>query len=154
MKSLRLVSIALVSSAIVFALAGCGQSTDPVAPASTLDTTPPAAPTNVAGSYDSASERDYLNWTGSTSADVAGYEVWQYETDPALGGSGVLVGSTGASAQSFALPLTNEARTAWFRVRAADEAGNLSAYSSTSTYDLHAWDGNASGSGNKQRGSL
>lgn len=154
MKSLRFVSSALVASALVFAVAGCGGTMEIAGPTNPLDTTPPAAPTNVAGRYDAASARDYLNWTGSTSADVAGYEIWQYETDPALGGTGVLVGATDASAQSFALPITSDSRTAWFRLRATDEAGNQSAYSSSSSFDLHAWDGNTAGSGGKQHGEL
>jgi len=151
-KSLRTVSLALTMSAIVFIAAGCGKSSDAVAPAgSALDTTPPAAPTAIAGSYDAAGQRDYLNWTGSTSPDVAGYEVWQYESDPALGATGALVGATGASAESFALPLTSEARPAWFRVRAADEAGNLSAFSSSAQHELHAWDDVPVGNGGPLR---
>lgn len=152
MKSIRPVFAALFLSALVFALAGCGKSTDLVSSAGpALDTTPPAAPTGVAGSYDAAAQRDYLNWIGSTSADVAGYEVWQYESDPALGGTGVLVGRTGASAESYALPITGEARPVWFRVRAADEAGNISAYSSSAQHDLHAWRGSPSGNGGPGR---
>jgi predicted small lipoprotein YifL len=114
MKSIRPVYSALALSALVFALAGCGKSSDLVSPGPTLDTTPPSAPTAVAGSYDPAAERDYLNWDGSTSPDVAGYEVWQYESDPS---------------------------PAWFRVRATDQAGNLSAFSSAAQTELHAWDG-------------
>lgn len=151
MKSIRIVVLALMTSALLFAAAGCGKSNDFVSPASALDTTPPAAPTDVTGGYDPATGRDYLNWTGSTSPDVAGYEVWQYESDPSLGGTGVLVGSTGASAAGFALPLTSEANEAWFRVRAADEAGNLSAYSASTSFELHAWDGLPSGHGGPQR---
>lgn len=151
MKSLRFVTLALMTSAIVFAAAGCGKSNDFVSPASALDTTPPAAPTDVTGGFDPGTGRDYLNWTGSTSPDVAGYEVWQYETDPSLGGTGVLVGSTDASAGSFALPLTSESNTAWFRLRATDEAGNLSAFSSSTSFDLHAWDGNPSGNDGPRR---
>lgn len=151
MKSLRTLSLALITGAIVFAVAGCGKSNDFVAPAAGLDTTPPAAPTDVAGGYDAATGRDYLNWTGSTSPDVAGYEVWQYESDPSLGGTGVLVGATDASAGSFALPLSSEANEAWFRVRAADEAGNLSAFSTSTSFELHAWDGTPSRTGGPKR---
>lgn len=151
MKSIRLVVLALMTSALVFAAAGCGKSNDVVTPAAGLDTTPPAAPTDVTGGYDPATGRDYLNWTGSTSPDVAGYEVWQYESDPSLGGTGVLVGTTDASAGSLALPITAEPRESWFRVRAADEAGNMSAYSSSTSFELHAWDGTPSGHGGPQR---
>lgn len=151
MKSIRFVVLALMTSALVLAAAGCGKSNDFVTPATALDTTPPAAPTDVTGGYDAATGRDYLNWTGSTSPDVAGYEVWQYESDPSLGGTGVLVGSTDASAGSLALPISGEARESWFRVRAADEAGNLSAYSASTSFELHAWDGTPSGHGGPQR---
>lgn len=151
MKSVRFVAFALMTGAIVFILAGCGKSSDVVAPATVLDTTPPAAPTGVAGAYDAGTQRDYLNWTGSTSPDVAGYEVWQYESDPALGATGVLVGATDASVESFALPLTNESRQAWFRLRATDEAGNLSAFSSSASHELHAWDDVPAGNGGPLR---
>jgi len=150
-KSVRFVTFALMTSAIVLILAGCGKSSDVVAPATVLDTTPPAAPTDLAGAYDPATQRDYLNWTGSTSPDVAGYEVWQYESDPALGATGVLVGATDASAESFALPLTNDARQVWFRVRANDEAGNLSAFSTSASHELHAWEGGSTGNGGPLR---
>jgi hypothetical protein len=141
-KSIRPVSLALVMGAMLFALAGCGKSSDVTAPSGqTLDTTPPAAPTNVAGSYDLAAQRDYVNWTGSTSADVASYEVWQYDSDPAAGATGVLVGTTNAGTDVLVLPITSDARPAWFRVRAVDEAGNLSAYSSSAQHDLHSWSG-------------
>ena len=146
MKSVRPIYSALALGALVFALAGCGKTSELVSPAgNSLDTTPPAAPTAVAGSYDAAAQRDYLNWDGSTSPDVAGYEVWQYESDPSLGGTGVLIGSTDASADSYALPLTNEAREVWFRVRAADEAGNRSAFSTSTQTELHSWDGKTGG---------
>ena len=146
MKSIRPVYFVLAMGALVVALAGCGKSSEIVSPAgNSLDTTPPAAPTAVAGSFDAAAQRDYLNWDGSTSPDVAGYEVWQYESDPSLGGTGVLIGSTDASAESYALPLTSEARPVWFRVRAADESGNLSAFSLGAQHELHAWEGTPNG---------
>lgn len=151
MKSLRFVTFALMTSAIVFILAGCGKSSDVVAPATALDTTPPAAPTDVTGSFDPAGQRDYLNWTGSTSPDVAGYEVWQYESDPALGATGVLVATTDAAADNVALPLTSQAREVWFRVRANDDAGNLSAFSSSASHELHAWDDVPTGNGGPLR---
>jgi hypothetical protein len=146
MKSIRPIYSTLALGALVLALAGCGKTSELVSPAgNSLDTTPPAAPTAVAGSYDAAAQRDYLNWDGSTSPDVASYEVWQYESDPSLGGTGVLIGSADATAESFALPLTTEARPAWFRVRAADEAGNRSAFSTSAQTELHAWDGTSGG---------
>jgi len=142
-KSIRLVSSALLMSALVLTLAGCGQSSSVLAPTVPgLDTTPPAAPTNLAGSYDAGANRDYLNWTGSTSADVAAYQVWEYDTDPASGtATGRLVVSAGAGDESVALPPTSDAGTHWFRVRAVDEAGNRSAYSTAAAHDLHAWEG-------------
>lgn len=148
MKSIRPVTFALVLGAMVIALAGCGKSNDAIAPTGLdLDTTPPAAPTDVVGSYDPAAQRDYLSWTGSTSPDVAGYEVWQYESDPALGGTGVLISALDESVSTIALPITSEARPAWFRLRAMDDSGNLSAYTPSTQHDLHAWEGTSSPSG-------
>jgi len=141
-KSIRPVTFALFMGAMLFVLAGCGKSSDVTAPAGqTLDTTPPAAPTNVAGSYDAGAQRDYIHWTGSTSSDVVTYEVWQYDSDPAAGATGVMIGTTDAGTDVLALPITTDARPAWFRVRAMDDAGNLSAYSSSAQHDLHSWNG-------------
>lgn len=141
MKSLRFVSSALVLGAVVISLAGCGKTAETIAPAIVLDTTPPDAPTSLVGSYDAAGNRDYLNWNASTAADLAGYEVWQYESDPSLGGTGHQIASLDGSAVSLALPPTGEAQTAWYRVRAIDEAGNKSSYSSSASTELHAWEG-------------
>jgi hypothetical protein len=142
-KPIRLVSSALLMSALVFTLASCGKSSSVVAPAGvTLDTTPPAAPTNLSGSYDDVASRDYLNWTGSTSSDVASYQVWQYDSDPASGSpTGRLIATAGATDESVALPPTSDDGTHWFRVRAVDGAGNQSAYSVAAAADLHAWNG-------------
>jgi hypothetical protein len=128
-------------SALVFTLAGCGKSASIVGPTANLDTTPPAAPTNLAGSYDLGANRDYLNWTGSTSSDVASYQVWVYSADPASGATGTLVATAGPTDSSAPLPPTSDGGTHWFRVRAIDQASNQSAYSSSATVDLHAWEG-------------
>ena len=149
MKSLRVASSALVLGALVFSLAGCGKVTDSVYPSITLDTTPPDAPTNVAGSYDAAASRDYLNWTPSTAADLAGYEVWQYSEDPTSGATGQMIASASASTSTLALPITSDGGTHWFRVRALDEAGNKSTYSATAAAELHAWDGSTPNPGSR-----
>ena len=141
MKSFRFVTLALSMGALAIVLAGCGKSSNSVAPAVPLDTTPPDAPTNIVGSYDAQGNRDYLNWTGSTAVDLAGYEVWEYEADPTSGATGRLIAVADAGANGVALPPTSDGGTHWFRVRAADEAGNRSAYSVTATHDLHVWEG-------------
>lgn len=141
MKSIRLVPCALAMSALVLVLAGCGKSNDALAPANVLDTTPPDAPTNVAGSYNADENRDYMNWAPSTAADVAGYEVWKYSANPTSGAAGVLVATARANEHSTSLPPTGDGGTHWFRVRAIDATGNRSAYSASAAHDLHVWEG-------------
>lgn len=141
MKSTRIVLSALFAGALALALVSCSKSTNAVSATNNLDTTPPAAPTNVHGSYDSAAGRDYLNWDASASADVVGYEVWQYSSDPLSGGTGTLIANLGASTSDLALPQVSQAGTAIFRLRAVDGANNLSSFSSTANVSRHAWDG-------------
>jgi predicted phage tail protein len=152
----RIVFSALAMSALVLALAGCGsKSASLVGPGNVIDTTPPAAPTSVSSSYDAAAGRDYLNWTPSTSADVASYQVWKYEADPASGATGTMIMTAGAADASVALSPISSDGTFWFRVRAIDESGNQSAFSSSVAADLHAWDGsNTGGRGDQNRDGL
>ena len=90
------------------------------------DTTPPSAPTNLAGTAVSTSQIN-LSWTASTdNVGVTGYRVERCQgqncTNFAQIGTptGTTFGDSGLAANTYYR----------YRVRAADAAGNLSAYSS------------------------
>ncbi|PYS27524.1 MAG: hypothetical protein DMG11_16110, partial [Acidobacteria bacterium] len=93
------------------------------------DTTPPAAPTNLAAAASSAS-RINLTWTASTdNVGVTGYRIERCQ------GAGcstfAQIGtSTSASYSDTGLSASTSYR---YRVRATDAAGNLSAYSNTAS---------------------
>ena len=145
MKSNRPALLALVLSAAVYSLTGCGNGTTTTRPVVLLDTTPPAAPSNVHGTFDAQGNRDYLNWDLSASPDVASYEVWLYAANPSVGGTGTLLASVNASIAFVALPISGTATTQFFRIRAVDASGNVSAYSATAGVDRHIWNGGSSG---------
>ena len=146
MKLNRLALLALALSATAYTLTSCGSGTTTTSPVVDLDTTPPAAPSNVHGTFDAQGNRDYLNWDLSASPDVASYEVWVYNTDPGTGGTGVKLATVDASIDYQPLPVSGVSTTQFFRVRAVDTSGNESAYSATAGVDRHVWDGGNGGS--------
>jgi predicted phage tail protein len=136
-KPSRFSLLALVVSASIVSLTGCTSSSNVVSPTANLDTTPPAAPTNVHGTYDANANRDYLNWDASSSADVSLYEVWQYSDDPALSTASTRIGTVVVGQSSMLLPQAPASGTMYYRVRAVDTSFNRSAFSATATVDLH-----------------
>ena len=64
----------------MLALASCGKSTSVTAANSSLDPTPPGAPSSVTSDYVAAVGYDYLYWNMSTSPSATGYEVWESAT--------------------------------------------------------------------------
>lgn len=145
MKYTRTVLAALALSATMISLAGCGSSSvtkNTLGP--TLDTTPPSAPTNIHGDFNLTDNRDYASWDPSASSDVASYQIWQYSTDPASGGVGVLVGTVGSAVSTIMLPEAKSTGTSFIRIRAIDTSSNASAYSPTAPIDMH---GSVDGSG-------
>jgi hypothetical protein len=152
-KYTRTLLAALALSATMISLAGCGSSSvtqNTLAP--TLDTTPPAAPTNVHGDFDPHYVRDYVSWDLSASSDVASYEIWQYSSDPAVGGTGVLIGHVVSSVNSLVLPEAKASGTTYIRVRAIDTSSNTSAFSSTAPVATHGEIDGSGGGGLKDPG--
>jgi hypothetical protein len=121
----------LASVILIAALSGCGTDGGPTQPTTSLDTTPPPAPTNLGFSVIGTQRQ--LTWDSSAAADLAGYEVWQAEC-----GSGefVLAGSIVGDNASFTLPVVDQPKAMDFRVRAYDLTGNRSPYSGLATTEL------------------
>jgi hypothetical protein len=127
--------LALVASATVLALAGCGKSTS-VTAVDTTDTTPPNPPTNLHSAWAQGVNQDYLYWSPSTSPSVHGYEVWESTT---LGGTATQIATVnGASISDVVLPTVTSDVTRYFQVRAKSNGGAFSAYSAALAVDLHA----------------
>jgi len=122
----------ILSLAAAAAIAGCGKSTDAVNVGSSLDSTPPPVP---AGLYIDAvgnSGSEWLRWTPSSAADLANYQIFQYDPDPARNDAFVMV-AQGTEA-GFELPMAGStASHYYYRVRAVDVSGNASGF--TNTYD-------------------
>jgi fibronectin type 3 domain-containing protein len=123
----------VLSFAVVALLAGCGKSSSPTS-VSSLDTTPPPAPTNLRAVSD-AQGHFSLTWSPSTAADLAGYEVWQ-----SVPGSGTFTLAARVTEGSCPLPITAQGTDKDYRVRAYDTTGNRSAYSSTLAAETPPYD--------------
>ncbi|NHA68536.1 hypothetical protein [Phycicoccus flavus] len=96
-------------------------------PATTADTTPPAAPTGLTAT--ASGDVVALSWTANTEPDLAGYTVARAST--AAGPFTTLASTTSPSFTDTA-PL---AGTNVYRVTASDTAGNVSAPSAPATVD-------------------
>lgn len=114
--------------AIVLILAGCSTGLDPVAPRSTLDSSPPQAPLGLTTATNSAGNR-ILSWTPNSESDLGSYQIYQYSPDPSRDNAYVLAATVGSSAAEWNLPGATEPEVTWLRVRAVDRSGNRSAES-------------------------
>ena len=117
-----LAAVAVVATVGLF---GCGKSTDPTSVSPSLDSTPPSAPEGL--SLTSTSEYNTLSWTASSATDLVSYQVYQYQPDPSCNNSYVMIGET--TSTSYQISATKADTQTYFRVRAMDTAGNLSAMS-------------------------
>jgi hypothetical protein len=131
-------------------VAGCGENlTNPLAAEPSLDTTPPPAPTGLAISMETSLNRGVLQWSPSAAPDVAGYDVFVYAPDPSRNDAYVKVNTVPLTTTDFALAPVGEATTVYYRVRAVDQTGNRSAYSSTASGQLQPSAGSGGGSGDR-----
>jgi hypothetical protein len=112
-------------------LAGCGSDGGPTAVTTSLDSTPPQAPTGLVQTTGSGGS-PVLRWTPNAEADLDGYEVYKYSPAPDRDNAYVMVGSVDGTPE---YPLTGIG-TSWYRVRALDRSGNRSAASSALTVSL------------------
>jgi hypothetical protein len=131
----RVVVTALVLSAAVLSLAGCNSSTSVTTPVS-LGSTPPAAPSNLVGTFNPGQGTDYLIWAASSSPSVIAHEVWQYSDNPAVN-VGTLVGTVAVGTSYLALPTPMQNDILLYRVRAKSTNGTFSAFSATIGVQRH-----------------
>ena len=124
----------MLALAVVMTLGGCGSNGGPTAADPTLDTTPPTAPTSLSVTTNPSTNRSTLSWDPSAASDLSGYEVW---VDANGTGTYTLAGQVGS--ESFSLPVVSSVVDYDYRVRAFDQTGNRSAYSSTVPVQLRPW---------------
>jgi hypothetical protein len=127
-KSLRFMTSMLTLIALAGLLSSCGTGSTPTAPGSTVDSTPPPAPSELAQAPD-VSGGQQLEWSASPAGDVAGYQVFAYDPSPDRDNAYVQIGETAAGVNHWTLPASSQAETQYYRVRAVDVAGNHSALS-------------------------
>ncbi|MFD4506664.1 fibronectin type III domain-containing protein [Streptomyces sp. NPDC058457] len=84
----------------------------------------PLAPGGTAVSYDSATGRARLTWSGNKEMDLAGYRVYRRPAGAAFGGTPLA--TTGATSYTDS-SLPADGKTYYYEVRAYDKAGNVSA---------------------------
>jgi hypothetical protein len=106
----------------------CGKDSAPTAPKS-LDQAPPAAPTHLAQATSETGDASLLNWTPSTSPNVAGYEVYRYLPDPTREIAYVLVQTTDANTLSYALPAVTRNPIDYYRIKSITSTGTRSDWS-------------------------
>jgi hypothetical protein len=128
---------ALLLGAMATSLVSCNSGSTSSA-TSPIDLSPPQAPTNLHGVKDAAISRDWLVWTPSASASVAGYEVY---SAPSSSASGTFVATLDASASDYLLPITGTSGTEFYRVRAIGSNNVPSAFTATLPVDRTAWEG-------------
>lgn len=138
----RNVLFALMVSATIFALAGCGKSSSLTSSDPALDPAPPAAPSSLSSTYAATVGYDYLYWNLSSSASVTGYEIWESAT---LGGTAVKVGTVGSRVNNLVLPNVDADCTRYYQVRARAASGQFSALSSAVAVDRHVVVSNQNG---------
>lgn len=137
MKSYTLISLPLVAFATMAMLSGCGDTANPLAAGSALDTTPPPAPASVTVSHDEMG-RPLLTWDASAAPDVVGYQVYVYSPSPERDNAYVLADDPDNSDNTYRLPSVASTTEGVYRVRAVDAAGNMSAFSSPATILISA----------------
>lgn len=110
-----------------FVLAGCGsdKTTSPII--DTPDTVPPAAPTfhGARSDYQIAE----LIWQKNTEADLAGYNVYEYNPSPDWEKSYQRLNSQLITSTAYRVDELTPGMTYYFRMTAVDRSGNESAYS-------------------------
>lgn len=125
MKKSPLIWIA--ASALLVALAGCGGSSSPVSPTSSLDSAPPSAPTGLTVALNGGARA--LNWAPNAEPDLGSYQVYQYSPSPTRDNAYVLVATVGVGTTQWDLPQVGSEVSTYFKISAVDQTGNRSAQS-------------------------
>ncbi len=122
MKSPKHVVPMLVALMLAAMLGGCSKNTTPTSPDPTLDQAPPAIPAQIVADKDASTGAMHIEWTPSSSANVASYEIYKYSPDPEREGAYVLVGTTDAETTQYTLPWSSLGIT-YYHLRATSTAG-------------------------------
>jgi hypothetical protein len=128
-KSPKHVVSMLVVLTLAVMLSGCSKNTTPTGLNSTLDQAPPAIPAQITAEIDVTAGSAELDWTASTSANAASYEIYQYLPCPQSESAYTLVGRTTAATTSYDLPWTPTPTILYYRLRTVSSTGVKSALS-------------------------
>ena len=131
MKSPRHVVPMLVALTLAVLLSGCSKNTTPtgLAQGSGLDMAPPAVPAQITEDVDASAGSATIEWTPSSSANAASYEIYQYLPSPQNDSAYGLVGVAGAATTSFNLPWPSTQTTLYYRLRTVSATGVKSQWS-------------------------
>jgi hypothetical protein len=141
----RSVFLAMAALLVAALVGGCSSDSNPVAANNPTDTSPPPAPINVRITESVALHAPVLTWDPSTAPDVVGYDVYQFLPDPSRENSYVKLTDQPMVTNEFRLPTVQEPVAVFYRVRAVDLSGNVSAASHTSSGRLEPVTGGTGG---------
>ena len=130
MKSPKHVVPMLVALTLAAMLGGCSKNTTPTGLDPALDQAPPAIPAQIVAELDASTGTGALDWTPSSSANAASYQIYQYAPNPNRESAYVLVGETEAATTYYTLPPTSLG-TFYYRLRTTSTTGVQSAWSAT-----------------------
>ena len=134
MKSPKHVVSMLVALTLAAMLSGCSKNTTPTAvptpdPIPALDQNPPAIPAQIIATRDEVTGPVTIEWTASSSANAASYQIYQYLPSPDQENAYVLIGETTATTTLYPLGWVME--NAFYRLRTTSTTGVQSAWSAT-----------------------
>jgi hypothetical protein len=137
-KSPKHVVPMLVALTLAAMLGGCSKNTTPtgIATDPVLDMAPPAIPAQITAETDAATSGAALEWTASSSANAASYEIYQYLPSPKSTNAYALVGQTDAATTTYSLPNSPQ-MTRYYRLCTVSSTGvksELSAFVSVTDF--------------------
>jgi hypothetical protein len=118
-------------------LCGCSKNTTPTGLDRALDQAPPAMPAQIVTERDASTGAPVLNWTPSSSANAASYQIYRYSPDPARTSAYVLVGETDAATTNYSAVFTSN-EVNYYRLRTTSTTGVQSEWSATIPVSLTA----------------
>jgi len=127
-KSPKHVVPMLVALTLAAMLGGCSKNTTPTGLDPALDQAPPAIPAQIVAELDASTGTGALDWTPSSSANAASYQIYQYAPNPNRESAYVLVGETEAATTYFIPPLTSLG-ISYYRLRTTSTTGVQSGWS-------------------------
>jgi hypothetical protein len=122
-KSPKHVVPMLVALTLAVMLGGCSKNTTPTGLSPALDQAPPAVPSRIVAEVDASNGSATLDWTPSSSANAASYEIYQYLPSPQNEESYALIGQTDEVTTTFDLPWTSSQTTLYYRLRTVSSTG-------------------------------